>query len=190
MSARGRTEHRPRSGPLGWLLARVPRVLSPSQVVVRALSVLVLLGAAVVAGTFSLLLAALAVVALWTALAPEEGCLLSLAVLVLAWFFGHRDASSWTTLLMALALVTDHTCLVLASSAPARARLAWPVVRRAVLRGLAVAGATTAVWAGLTLLPRGPVPPAVVVSALALLATGAWAAGRQARAAAVDQTSR
>ena len=179
MNAPNRSGRRPRSGPLGWLLARVPRVLSPSQLVVRAISVLALLGAALAAGTFPLLLAVLAVVALWTALAPEEGCLLSLAVLVLAWFFGHRDVSSWTTLLMAVALVTDHTCLVLASSAPARARLPWPVFRGAALRGLAVAGATTAVWAGLVVLPRGPVPPAVVVSALALLAAGAWLAGRQ-----------
>ena len=72
----------------------MPRVLSPSQLVIRAISVLALLGASLAAGTFPLLLAVLAVVALWRALAPEEGRLLSLAVLVLAWFFGHRDVSS------------------------------------------------------------------------------------------------
>ena len=72
----------------------MPRVLSPSKLVIRAISVLALLGASLAAGTFPLLLAVLAVVALWRALAPEEGCLLSLAVLVLAWFFGHRDVSS------------------------------------------------------------------------------------------------
>ncbi|WP_172120862.1 hypothetical protein [Actinomyces faecalis] len=180
MSARGRAAGRGRRpGPVRWVLARVPRVLSPSQAVVRGVSVLVLLGAAAVAGTFPLLMAVLAVVALWTAVAPEEGSLLSLAVMVLAWFFGDRDVSSWTTVLVALALVTDHTCLVLASSAPPRARLPWSVVRRAALRGLVVAGATTAVWAGLAVLPRGSVPPAAVVAALAVLAAGAWTAGRQ-----------
>lgn len=156
---------------------RLPRHLSHSQLLVRAVGALVLVATVAALGTPTVLLLLTALGAACAALAPESAAWPATAALaVLAWALGGHDPSSPGALALALALLTQHTSLVIASAGPARGVVPGRVIRRAAARALVVAVLTALTWALLALAPAGTRAPGwAILAALAVLGAGVLA---------------
>lgn len=168
----GRAARAPRA-----LSRRLPRHLSRSQLLVRAVGALVLVATAAVLGTPTVLLLLTTVGAVCAALAPESAAWPATAALVvLAWALGGHDPASPAALALALALLAEHTCLVIASAGPARAVVPGRVIGRAAARALVVSVLTAATWALLALALAGTRAPGwAILAALAVLGAGVLA---------------
>ncbi|WP_303325173.1 hypothetical protein [Actinomyces radicidentis] len=159
------------------LVRRLPRHLSRTQVLVRAVGALVLVATAAALGTPTVLLLITVLGAACAAIAPESAAWpATAAVVVLAWALGGHDPASPGALALALALLTEHTSLVIASAGPARAVVPGRVIRRAAARALVIAAITALTWALLALAPAGTRAPGwAVLAALAVLGAGVLA---------------
>lgn len=161
----------------GTLVRYLPGHLSRSQVLVRVVGALTLAATAGAVGTPVpfLLLVCLGVVC--AAVAPESAAWPATAgVVVLAWALVGHDPATPGSLALALALLTEHTSLVIASAGPARAAVPGRVVRRAAGRAVVVALLTAVTWVLLELASAGTRAPGwTLLVSLAVLGGGALA---------------
>lgn len=175
----------------GAVPRRVPRYMSRSQAVVRATGALVMVAAAIALGGPGVVLVLCMAAAVAAALAPESAAApLSAGALVLLWIAGLHATDSPGALGLALAILVQHTCHVIASAGPARAAVPGRLVVRAAARAAVVGVATALVWVLLALAPAGTGAPgwavaaAVVALGVAAVALGwptAWGGLRRRR---------
>ena len=154
--------------------ARIPRAMSRSQLVVRAGGGCVLVLASAVAGCPLWLGVLMVVAALWAIAVPEPSGTAAVTVAFIGVaVVANLSPSSWRALLLALALLLDHACLVAATSAPPRAPLPRALLVRVARRAGVVAVAVVAVWLVAGVLPRGGVTPlpVIVLALLGMLVT-------------------
>lgn len=157
------------------------RWVTPGQLAVRVTGAAAVVAAVLVAGGPPVVLALVAVSAVAAAMVPEPiGAPASLFFVLLAWLMGPRDAADWRTLLVALAVLVEHSCLTIAAAGPPTAHVPATLVRATAARAAVVAAGTVLAWlaVGVVTATRPPVPLVVVLGALAGVAAVTVAATR------------